>query len=132
MKRCLHCDKEFEYKRSAAKFCSDKCRAAYNRAHPEQVVTKIQVQVLYNEMLDMIKAAKEAPQQPYFGVATKDEVKWGQSQNPVKMALKRPFVTLEALMNECESRERYELLRTEIEEATHLTRKEKDILLRKR
>lgn len=132
MKRCLNCDKEFQHKRNAAKFCSDKCRAAYNRSHPGQAVTKIQVQVLYNEMLDMIKAAKEAPQQPYFGVATKDEVKWGQSQAPVKMTLKRPFVTLQALMNECESEEQYELLRAEIEEAAHLSRKEKDILLRKR
>src|SRR6478735_393114 len=132
MKACMNCKKMFEPKRPHGKFCSDKCRVAYNRSNPTDSVTKIQVQVLYNEMLDLIKKAKSEPQQPYFGVVTKDEVKWGQSQEPVKITLKRPFVTLEALMNECESREQYELLRVEIEETTHLTLKEKDILLRKR
>jgi hypothetical protein len=132
MKQCLNCKKEFEYKRDSAKFCSDKCRAAYNRTHPQQMVSKVQLQVLYNEMLELIKKAQLSPQQPYFGVATNDGVKWGQTQDTVKIRLKRPFLTLQALINECQSMEEYEPLRVEIEEADHLTRREKDILLRKR
>lgn len=133
MKQCLNCQKEFEYKREAAKFCSDRCRVQYNRKHPKEGVTKVQMQVLYNEVLDLIQKAKSEPQQPYFGVVTKDEVRWGQpADEPVKIRLKRPFRTLQALVNECESQEEYEPLRREIEEADHLTDREKAILLRKR
>lgn len=55
MKQCLNCQKEFEYKRNAAKFCSDKCRAAYNRAHPSQGVTKPQMQSLYTAVLEAVE-----------------------------------------------------------------------------
>lgn len=87
---------------------------------------------LYTEMLLLIKKANTEPPQPYFGVVTKDEVKWGNTQEPVKITLKRPFLTLQALVAECQSVEEYEPLRKEIENADHLTRREKDILLRKR
>lgn len=53
MKACLNCQKEFEHKREAAKYCSDKCRVMYNRRFPKDWVSKTQVQVLYNEMLEM-------------------------------------------------------------------------------
>jgi len=55
MKECMNCKNEFEAKRPHAKFCSDKCRVAYNRAHPQQAVTKLQMQLLYNEMLDLAR-----------------------------------------------------------------------------
>lgn len=97
-----------------------------------QSVSKMQVQVLYNEMLELIKKVKSEPQQPFFGTATKEDVKWGQASDPVTIRLKRPFLTLQALVNECESQEQYEPLRKEIEEADHLSSKEKAILLRKR
>lgn len=133
MKQCMNCKKEFEYKRESARFCSDRCRAAYNRANPQQAITKVQVHVIYNEILELIERAKAEPQQPYFGVATKDGVNLGQTlKEPVKITLKRPFATLQALIDECQSIEEYEPLRKEIEEADHLTRREKDILLRKR
>lgn len=34
---CLECGKEFEAKRSTAKFCSAKCRQRHNRKHRNQV-----------------------------------------------------------------------------------------------
>lgn len=55
MKKCLQCEREFEPKRPHGKFCSDKCRVAYNRAHPSNAVTKRQIQALYNEMLELAK-----------------------------------------------------------------------------
>lgn len=66
MVNCLYCRKEFEQKRSTAKFCSDKCRAAHHRRHPENTVTKVQMQVLYNEMLDMMAKIKEMPPQTQY------------------------------------------------------------------
>lgn len=66
MKQCLNCHKEFEYKRESAKFCSDKCRATYNRAHPKQLVTPIQMQVLYNAFLEAVgKIQYSAPKEVY-------------------------------------------------------------------
>jgi predicted nucleic acid-binding Zn ribbon protein len=55
---CLNCKKEFEPKRPHGKFCSDKCRVAYNRANPQNKVTNIQMQVLYAEMLKMASEFK--------------------------------------------------------------------------
>jgi hypothetical protein len=90
MRECLNCKIQYQEKRSTSKFCSNKCRAAYNRGNPTHTVSKTQLQVLYKEMLDLIQKAKSEPQQPYIGVVTKDEVKWGQSQEPVKITLKAP------------------------------------------
>jgi hypothetical protein len=133
MKNCLKCNKEFEPKKNTAKFCSTSCRVMYNRKHSKQSVTPVQMQVLYNSMLELIEKAKSEPMQPYFGVVTKDEVKWGETiKEPVKIKLKRSFATLQALINECQSMEDYLPLREEIEAAEHLTDKEKAILLRKR
>jgi predicted nucleic acid-binding Zn ribbon protein len=62
MKACLNCQKEYQNKREASKFCSDKCRVAYNRKHPRQKVTPLQMQVLYNTMLEMFGKMGQAPQ----------------------------------------------------------------------
>ena len=63
MKPCLHCQKDYEFKRAASKFCSDKCRVAYNRRHPKQgAVTPMQVQVLYNAVLEMVGNMKQGGQ----------------------------------------------------------------------
>jgi hypothetical protein len=31
MNKCINCNKEYEAKRTSSKFCSDRCRIAYNR-----------------------------------------------------------------------------------------------------
>jgi hypothetical protein len=54
MKTCLNCQKEYQHKREASKFCSDRCRVAYNRKHPKQTVSPVQMQVLYNSMLELV------------------------------------------------------------------------------
>lgn len=59
MKQCLNCKTEFDYKRDTAKFCSDKCRAAWNRANPDRAVTKFQMQALYNEMIELARKMHE-------------------------------------------------------------------------
>lgn len=72
MKNCLNCNTEFRPKREHAKFCSDKCRVAYNRNHPAGSVTKTQLQVLYNAFLEAIgkiqysdqKIAYDSPKKP--------------------------------------------------------------------
>lgn len=132
MKECLNCKKEYEPKRDTSKFCSTSCRVRYHQKHGKSKIKPVHMRVLYNEVMDLIQKAKLEPQPSYFGVATKDDVKWGQSSEPVKIRLRRPFLALQALVDECESQEQYEPLRKEIEEADHLTQREKAILLRKR
>ena len=64
MKACLNCKNDFDAKRPHAKFCSDKCRVAYNRANPSQSVSKFQMQSLYNaflEAVDRLHWAKATP-----------------------------------------------------------------------
>lgn len=63
MKICLNCQKEFEYKREAAKFCSDKCRVMYNRKNPTNGVSLVQFKVLYNEVLNLVSQIKTVPLQ---------------------------------------------------------------------
>lgn len=132
MKECLSCKKEFEPKRPHGKFCSDKCRVAYNRANPGQSVSKVNMQVLYNEMMAAIQKIGSQPPLSYFQGPEKATVVFKEPAEQYRIKIKRPFLTLQALIDECESIEAYEPLRKEIEEADHLTSKEKSILLRKR
>lgn len=94
MKACLNCQKEFEYKRAAAKFCSDKCRVAYNRKHPKEGVTKLQMQVLYNSILDAVNQinAKNGQPEAIAVVFKPQETPQQSNYNPV------PKVAAEAIM----------------------------------
>lgn len=63
---CLNCKNYFEPKRPHAKFCSDKCRVAWNRANPQGKVTKLQMQSLYNAVLETLdKIQFVGPQKEY-------------------------------------------------------------------
>lgn len=55
-KTCLHCQEGFEAHKETAKFCSASCRVMYNRKKPKgkDAVTPVQMQVLYNAVLDMV------------------------------------------------------------------------------
>jgi len=78
MKTCLNCKKEYQHKREASKFCSDKCRVAYNRKHPRQAVSTVQMQVLYNAVLELLgnagkiqQTAPIAPKTTYQAAASR-------------------------------------------------------------
>jgi hypothetical protein len=66
MKECLECKKLYEFKREASKFCSDKCRVKWNRHHPKETdtVSKMELKVLYNAMLDMVGKISVVPSTP--------------------------------------------------------------------
>lgn len=86
------------------------------------------MQELYNAVLTAVNGINARNgQPPAFSAVFIPE----PSKEP-KTRLKRPFLTLQALIEECESMEAYEPLRKEIEESDHLTSREKAILLRKR
>jgi len=67
MKRnCDTCGDEYEYRRKTSRFCSDKCRMAFGRENPkpESQVSKVQMQVLYNAVLDLVSNVNFAPSSP--------------------------------------------------------------------
>lgn len=82
MKECLNCKKEYEAKRPHAKFCSVNCRVQYNRTHPKDVITKTQVQVLYNQMLEMMSQLKQEPEIRVIApIPTKAAIKLHNAEN---------------------------------------------------
>lgn len=69
MKLCAYCQKEYANKRDTSRFCSDKCRVAYNRKNPKKgdAITPVQMQVLYNSIMGAIRAINERNNQPIPG-----------------------------------------------------------------
>lgn len=90
MKACLNCQKEYQNKRAASKFCSDKCRVMYNRKHPKVgVVSPLQMQVLYNAVLEMVGNAGQTNQAPATA---------SQAINSAPISQSLPQVNTQALM----------------------------------
>lgn len=60
--KCLNCEKEFTAKRETAKYCSTNCRVKWHKKHgSKKGVSEIQVQVLYNSMLEMFSKFNKFP-----------------------------------------------------------------------
>jgi hypothetical protein len=90
MIKCLYCEEEFEPKRETAKYCSDSCRVMYNRKYGKKnVVTKFQMQTLYNEIRSMVNdlnkptnqiKPQEQPKTNYFVDTTPKPIQPQMSQ----------------------------------------------------
>ena len=140
MKQCLNCQKEFEYKREAAKFCSNKCRAAYNRAHPEQQVTKLQLQALYNEMIELAKRMQAGPEMILITpITTQQAVTLHNTEHPEQMTTmftkQVPKVAADAIMRkyvadrrDCTCEEEYFSWAERLEADDRLTSKQKELV----
>ena len=138
MKKCLNCEIEYKYKRDASKFCSGRCRVAYNRKNPKQGVTPVQMQVLYNlaiSALEEIKNIKPAELPSDYGRVDKIAVLKENGEveplrfNAPKIALKS-FEQWQAAKMECETAEQWEVIKAGISAATNLTTKQKDLLIK--
>lgn len=125
MKGCLHCKKEFEAKKETAKFCSTSCRVMWNRKNgnkTKDAIQPFQMQVLYNSLLEMIdKVGKNNQLPPVIGtiIAQKSEL-------PVSGK------TFQQYMNDIadlEYEQEFKDKATEIQSATNLSQKQKDLLL---
>ena len=129
--KCLNCQKEFEPKRKdTAKFCSATCRVRYNRVNPKDKVTKVQMQVLYNTMMERLgqieyKAATEAS---YDGKKldkiTYDEPGQWQEPNP-KTYIKRTPAHWVDLRRDCTDADQYAKWLENLENDPYLTAREK-------
>ena len=125
MKECLRCQKEFNAKRESAKFCSTNCRVQYNRVHgKKKAISTVQVQVLYNEILDMVNVVKKQ------GNGESRVVYHG---NPIQASVvPRSQKTVQQFLNEIselEYEQEYRDKADEIEQAIHLTEKQRNLLI---
>lgn len=62
MTNCIHCKKEFEAKRTDAKFCSDTCRKANNRGIKSDKVSEI-IKSDKQDVRDKLKPVPLVPQE---------------------------------------------------------------------
>lgn len=102
MKECLNCNKPYEPKRSTSKFCSNKCRAAHARKGQsseakvslmEKIVAAVdEITEVKMFIQGLMAKAKSEPHQPFFGVATKEGVKWGETlEKPAEIVLELTY-----------------------------------------
>jgi hypothetical protein len=132
-KQCEQCEKEFEYSRDAARFCSGKCRVKWNRNHPKKEVTKIEMEVLYNQMLDLVSEMKNnlVSVQPNINsvisgtLVTNESTSWVEKP---QLKIKRSFENYQQLRMDCENEEDWVNLKDEILDCSHLTQKQKTLL----
>lgn len=91
MKQCLNCQNDFEYKREAAKFCSDLCRVQYNRKNPKKTTPVSPcMQEMFNSIMAGINAINAKNGQPpaVAAVFTKEPEKEAtMSYNAAKEAI---------------------------------------------
>lgn len=128
MRTCLRCQKEYEFKREASKFCSDKCRVAYNRKHPKQgAVSQMQLQVLYNAVLDLVGNTGK-PQQTVIA-APKTSY-----QAPISKPI--PQISAQDLMHkfvearrECTCEDEYRSWLKQLQEDSRLSNKQKELII---
>jgi DNA-directed RNA polymerase subunit RPC12/RpoP len=63
--KCLNCEKEFDAKRETAKYCSTNCRVKFfNKNGKNGAVTKLDLKVVYNELLDLAQKLSASANQP--------------------------------------------------------------------
>lgn len=132
--KCLNCPKEFEPKRKdTAKFCSATCRVQYNRVNPKEKVTRVQMQVLYNTMMERLGQIEfKPPTGSSFDGKKLDKITYdepGQWQEPKPLTFKAPKSAAQylELKRECETADQWQELWEEIN-SSHLSFKEKQIL----
>lgn len=136
MKECLQCKKEYKAERDNSKFCSANCRVKYHRANPKvkvQEVTPIQVQALFNSMMETLGRLEErikfepvTPKSFDGSSSTKtlmDEA--GLWETPKKQPLKRTSAHWVELRRECESADDYAKWLEDLENDQFLTSREK-------
>jgi CRISPR/Cas system CSM-associated protein Csm2 small subunit len=64
MKECLNCKKEFQERRSTARFCSNKCRSAFNRGTSGNRITKMQMREMFNAIMGAVNSINAKNGQP--------------------------------------------------------------------
>jgi len=130
MIKCLNCEDEFEPKRTTAKYCSDSCRVMYHRKWGKKnLVTKLDMQILYNEMLSMVRDLNKPtnsiqPQQ-------QPETNFSINTPPFKIAqpkAPKSFLQYQSEKKELENEDQYRIWLEEVENDLLLSTRQKQLL----
>ena len=125
MNKCLNCQKEYVPKRSYSKYCSDSCRVAYFRKNGKKDAIKpLQLQVLYNAMLEMLQKGGNLPIKNIdtpIAINNSNTNKVVVSRNEIKRS---PANWVE-LRRECQDADEYNQWLEDLENDIHLTLLEK-------
>lgn len=133
MKQCLQCEKQFDAKRDAAKFCSVNCRVKWNRKNGKKSEIKpLQMQVLYNQILDAVNKIGQNNGLPPAAAYKIETVK----TEPIKKSSwdepQSDLVTFQELLNGMvgiQFSDEKEDYAEKIRKATHLSEKQINLLL---
>ena len=132
MKQCLQCEKEFDGKRDSAKFCTVNCRVKWNRKNGKKSDIKpIQMQVLYNQILDAVgRIGSQNGLPPPVGAVMplKSNFSTIVVAEP-KVNLQKSFDWYRVAKKEIELPEDWEQMKLEIMASTILSDKQKNLLL---
>ena len=128
---CLQCQKELVGKRDTAKYCSDNCRVKWNRKNvTKKDITKVQIQVLYNEILEMVERIKSVPMPNFYDAPPinkhfTDEPPQYLSPKP---QIRRSFDYYRQARVECTNDEEWAELKDQILNDDFLSQKQKTLL----
>jgi hypothetical protein len=131
MKECLHCKKQFQPKKETAKFCGTSCRVMYNRKHgSKKSVSLVQIQVLYNSLLEVAERLSNISN---ANAGFKTEVNGtpiGLSHTTKQnLGIEKTFQQHMNDLSELDTEYEYKRKFDEIQAATNLTTKQKDLLI---
>lgn len=131
MNKCLRCQKEYEPKRSTSKFCSDSCRSAFHRDSPATKVTRLQMQSLYNAVLEVVEKIQYAAPQKEYDSPRLPPTMQDEPLSFGKLRQQTELPTFQSLLNGmadlvfADDKEEYA---HKIHAATHLSDKQRELL----
>lgn len=133
MKACLNCGQDYKNKRDSSKFCSDKCRVYFNRKNPKpkESVSLLQMQVLYNEMLDWVGKMKHVLPADYMAVKNIEILKEIGQVEPISFTKPKAPKTMAQYFEgkrECTCEDDYHQWVADVEADPYLSTKQKQIL----
>jgi len=131
--KCLNCQKDFSPKKATAKYCSDSCRVMYNRKNgKKKAVTSVQMQALYNSMMEAVEAFKSLPLPADYQNIKSVGILGSNGQiiplKPTQHPLKS-FDYYRAAKREVNNEEDWQAMKVEILKAPNLSDKQKNLLL---
>lgn len=124
-RKCLKCEKEYQPKKETSKFCSTSCRVMWGRKNKSTVSQSVQMKVLVNTILDKLDKVDFVVSSP--AVYDVPKIKNSTFDEP-KVSSK----SFQQYMNEISGLEYEQEFRAkaeEIQSATNLSQKQKDLLL---
>ncbi len=124
-RKCLKCEKEYQPKKETSKFCSTSCRVMWGRKNKSTVSQSVQMKVLVNTILDKLDKVDFVVSSPAVYDASKIKNSTFDEPKVSSKSFQQYMNEISGLEYEQEFRAKAE----EIQSATNLSQKQKDLLL---